>query len=107
MAVQAGTALGEAGEALWDTIQLQRGDTLLMVVNSRHHGLPALHGAKDGLQSAFSFNFWTPDPRPCHHQPTSTHPNPAPPRRPWPLLEICLAGTSPASTRYCGLERGR
>ena len=33
VAVQAGTALGEAGEALWDTIQLQRGDTLLMVVS--------------------------------------------------------------------------
>ena len=26
MALQAGTALGEAGEARWDTIQLQRGD---------------------------------------------------------------------------------
>ena len=31
VAVQAGTALGEAGEARWDTIQLQRGDMLPML----------------------------------------------------------------------------
>ena len=41
MAVQTGTALGEAGEARLDTIQLQRGDMLLMAATSRHHGLPA------------------------------------------------------------------
>ena len=51
VAVQAGTALGEAGEARWDTIQLQRGDMLLlMVASGRHHGLPAPPDAKDGLQ---------------------------------------------------------
>ena len=49
VAVQAGTALGGAGEARWDTIQLQRGDMLLMVATSRHHGLPAPPDAKDGL----------------------------------------------------------
>ena len=49
VAVQAGTALGEAGEARWDTIELQRGDMLLMVATSRHHGLPALPDSKDGL----------------------------------------------------------
>ena len=38
MAVQAGTALGEAGEARWDTVELHRGDMLLMVATSRHHG---------------------------------------------------------------------
>ena len=42
VAVQAGAALGEAGEARRDTIQPQRGDMLLMVATSRHHGLPAL-----------------------------------------------------------------
>ena len=48
VAVQAWTALGEAGEARWDAIQLQRGDMLLMVATSRHHGLPAPPDAKDG-----------------------------------------------------------
>ena len=45
VAVQAGTALGEAGEARWDTVQLHRGDMLLMVgsfmsccVQSTGHG---------------------------------------------------------------------
>ena len=52
VAVLAGTALGEVGEARWDTIQLQRGDMLLMVAISRHHGLPAPPDAKDGLQGA-------------------------------------------------------
>ena len=42
MAVQAETALREAGEARWDTVELHRGDMLLMVATSRHHGLPAL-----------------------------------------------------------------
>ena len=77
VAVEAGTALGEAGEARSDTIQLQRGDMLLMVATSRHHGLPALPDAKDGLQGAF-FNLWTPDPRHRHHQPNTTHLDPTP-----------------------------
>ena len=41
LAVWSGTALGEAGEARWETIQLQRGDMLLMVATSRHHGMRA------------------------------------------------------------------
>ena len=49
MAVQAGTALGEAGEARWDTVELHQGDMQLMVATSRHHGLPALPDSKDGL----------------------------------------------------------
>ena len=49
VAVQAGTALGEAGEARWDTIQVQRGDMLLMVATRRDHGLRALPDSKDGL----------------------------------------------------------
>ena len=75
VAVQAETALGEAGEARWDTIQLQRGGMLLMVATSRHHGLPAPPDAKDGLQGAL-FNLWTPDPRHRHHQPNTTHVDP-------------------------------
>ena len=67
VAVQAGTALGEAGEARWDTVELHRGDMLLMVATSHHHGLPALPDSKDGLQGAL-FNLWTPDPRHKHHQ---------------------------------------
>ena len=78
MAVQAGTALGELGEARSDTFQLQRGDMLLMVATSCHHGLPALTDAKDGLQGAF-FNLLTPDPRHRHHQPNTTHLDPLPP----------------------------
>ena len=79
VAVQAGTALGEAGEARWDTVELHRGDMLLMVATSRHHGLPALPDAKDGLQGAL-FNLWTPDPRHKHHQPNTTHLDATPPK---------------------------
>ena len=79
VAVQAGTALGEAGEARWDTIELHRGNMLLMVATSRHHGLPALPDAKDGLQGA-RFHLWTPDPRHKHHQPNTTHLDPTPPK---------------------------
>ena len=79
VAVQAGTALGEAGEPRWDTIQLQRGGMLLMVATSRHHGLPAPPDAKDGLQGAL-FNLWTPDRGHRHHQPNTTHLHPAPPK---------------------------
>ena len=50
VALRAGTALGEAGEARWDTIQLETWDMLLMVATSRHHGLPTPPDAKDGLQ---------------------------------------------------------
>ena len=78
--VQAWTALCEAGAVRRDTIQLQRGDMLLMVATSRHHGLPALPpNAKDGLQAAL-FNLWTPDPRQRHHQPNTTHLDPIPPK---------------------------
>ena len=49
VAMQAGTALGDAGEVRWDTIQLQRGGMLLMVAISSHHGMPALPDSKDGL----------------------------------------------------------
>ena len=79
VAVQAGTALGEAGEACWDTVELQRGDMLLMVAPSRHHGLPALPDSKDGLQGAL-FHLWTPDRAHKHHQPNTTHLDPTPPK---------------------------
>ena len=106
VAVPAGTALGEAGEGRWDTIQLQRGDMLLMAATSRHHGLPALPDSKDGLQGAF-FNLWTPNPRHRHYQPNTAHMDPTPPpKRSWPLLGICPAGTSLAWTTCCGWGRG-
>ena len=79
VAVQAGTALGEAGEARWYTVELHRGDMLLMVATSRHHGLPALPDSKDGLQGAL-FNLWTPDPRHKHHQANTTHLDAIPPK---------------------------
>ena len=105
VALQAGTALGEAGDARWDTTQLQRGDMLLMVATSRHHGLPALFDSQDGLQGAL-FNLWTPDHAHKHHQPNTTHLDSTPPRTPWTLLGICPAGTSPAWTRCCGWGEG-
>ena len=77
VAVPAGTALGGGG-ARWNTIQLQRGDMLLMVATSRHHGLPALPDSKDGLQGEL-FNLWTPDRAHKHHQPNTTHLDPSPP----------------------------
>ena len=79
MAVQAGTALGEAGEARWDTVELQRGDMLPMVATNRHHGLPALPDSKDGLHGAL-FHLWTPDRAHKHHQPNTTHLDPTPPK---------------------------
>ena len=66
VAVQAATALGEAGEARWDTIQLQRGGVPVMVASSRQHGLPAPPVAKDGLQGAL-FNLCPPDRGLRHH----------------------------------------
>ena len=78
LAVQAGTALGEAGEARWDTVELHRGGMVLMVATSRHHRLPALPDFKDGLQGAL-FHLWTPDPRHKHQQPNTTHPDATPP----------------------------
>ena len=71
VAMQAGTALGEAGEARWDTSQLHRGDMLLMVATSRHHGLPTPPDSKDGLHGAL-FNLWTPDRAHKHHKPNTT-----------------------------------
>ena len=65
--MQAGTALGEAGKARWDMVELHRGQMLLMVATSRHHGLSAPPDSKDGLQGAL-FNLWTPDARHKHHQ---------------------------------------
>ena len=79
VAVQAGTALGEAGEAPQDTIELHRGDTLLTVATSCHHGLPALPDSKDGLQGAL-LHLWTPDRAHKHHQPNTTHLDPPPPK---------------------------
>ena len=77
VAVQAGTALGEAGVARWDTVALQRGDMLLMVATSRHHGLRALPDSKDGLQGAL-FHLWIPDRAHKYHQPNTTHLYPPP-----------------------------
>ena len=77
MRVQAGTALGEAAEVRWDTIELHRGGMLLMVATSRHHGVPSLPGARDGLQGAL-FNLWTPDAKHRHHKPNTTHFDPTP-----------------------------
>ena len=50
VAVQAGTAVGEAREARSDTVELQRGDILLMVATSRHHGLLAPPDSKCTLR---------------------------------------------------------
>ena len=81
VAVQGGTALGGAGQARWDTIQLQRGGMLLMVATSRHHGLPALPDANDGLQEAF-LTLGPPTPGTATSSPTPRTWTPAPRRRP-------------------------
>ena len=67
--------MGDAGEAQWDTIRLQRGDMLLMAATSRHHGMPALPDSQDGLQGAL-FNLWTPDPGHRNKQPNTTRLDP-------------------------------
>ena len=61
------------------TVELHRGDMLLMVATSRHHGLPALPDSKDGLRGA-PFKVWTPDPRHKHHQANTTHLDATPPK---------------------------
>ena len=71
MEVQAGTALGEAEEVRWDTIQLHRWDMLLMVATSHHQEMCALPDSKGGLHGA-PFNLWSPT-RHRHHQPNTTH----------------------------------
>ena len=86
MRLQVGTALGDAGEASLDTIQRRRGDMLLMLACNRHHGMPALPGARDGLQGA-PFNLWTPDAKHRHHQPNTTQLDPNP-----PLEALAVAG---------------
>ena len=91
VAVQARwVGLGEAEEARWDTIQLQRGDMLLMVATSCVHGLAAILNTKDGLQGAL-LNWWTPDPGQRHHQPNTTHLDPPPqggPGRCWVFVQL-------------------
>ena len=68
--MQAARALGDAGEARWNTIQLQRGDMLLMVATSCHHGMPTLPDSKDGLQGV-RFNLATTSPTPRTWTPPS------------------------------------
>ena len=85
--MEAGTALGEAGEVRLDTIRLQRGDMLLMLATSRHHEMLVLLDSKDGLQGAL-FNLWTPNAKYRHHQRTTTHLDPSPP----PLEVLALLG---------------
>ena len=76
----------EVAEVHLDTVELQRGDMLLMVATSRHHGMPALPGARDGLQVAL-LNLWTPDAKHRHHQPNTTHLDAIP-----PLEALAVAG---------------
>ena len=103
--VQAGTALGEAAEVRWDTIELQRGDMLLMVATSRHHGMLALPGARDGLQGAF-LTCGSPTPSTATTNPTPPTSIPLPPLKPWPLLVTYPAGTAPTWTRCRGWGKG-
>ena len=71
-------AMREAPEVRWDTIQIHRGDMLLMVATSCHHGMLALPGARDGPQGAL-VHLWDPDAKHRHHQPNSTHLDPTSP----------------------------
>ena len=105
VAVQAGTAPGEAGETRRDTVELHRGDMLLMVATSRHHGLPALPDSKDGPQGAL-FNLWTPTPDTNTTRPTPHTWTPPPPRRAWTLLAICPAGTAQSVDQVLWVGKG-
>ena len=82
------------------------GAMLLMVATGRLPGMHALPGAMDGLHGAL-VNLCAPDAKHRHHHPKTTHLDPTPPSRPWPLLGIYLAWTAPAWTRFCGWGRGR
>ena len=58
----------------------------LVVATTRHHGVPSLPGARDGLQGAL-FNLWTPNAKHRHHEPNTTHLDPTP-----PLESLAIAG---------------
>ena len=105
VAVQAGMALGETGEAHLDTIRLQRGDMLLMVATSRHHGLPALPDSKDGLQGAL-FHLWTPDRARKHHQPNTTHLNPTPPKEALEVARVLSSWEFPCPDQVLWVGKG-
>ena len=83
--VQVGAFIGELGRTRLDTIELWRGDMLLIMSTCRHHGMSAPERAKRGVQGAF-FTLLTPDPE--HLLTTSptctTHLDRTPPPRvPW------------------------
>ena len=59
-------------------IELHRGDMLLMLATSRHHGMPAPPGARDAMQGAL-FQLWTPNAKHRNHQPNTTELHPSPP----------------------------
>ena len=88
-----------------DTSHLQRGDMLLMVATSRHHGMPALSDSKDGLQVAL-FDLLTPDSRHRHHHPNTTHLGPPSPRGLGRCRGFVQYRTAPVWTRCCGWGRG-
>ena len=105
MAVQAGTALGEAGEARWDTVELHRGEMLLMVA-VRHHGLTAVPDSKDGLQGAL-FDLWTPDPRHKHHEANTTHLDATPPKEALDLAWDLSSWECPSVDQVLWVGKGR
>ena len=105
VAVQAGTALVEAGEARWDTVELHRDDMLLMVATSRHHGLPALPDSKDRLQGAL-FNLWTPDPQHKHHQANTTHLDATPPKEALDVAGDLLSWDCPSVDQVLWVGKG-
>ena len=72
MELLAGTAMGEARETQWDTIELHRGDMLLMVSTCKHHGMLVPEGARDRLHGAF-FTLWNHDPKHCWRQSHTSH----------------------------------
>ena len=94
MLVHAGTALGKAAEVRWDIIELQRGDMLLMVATSRHHGIPALQAPGMGYKGPF-LSCRAPMPSTATTNPTPPTLIPLPPMKPWPLLVTCPARTAP------------
>ena len=78
---------------------------LSMVATGRHHGMPALPGARDELQGAL-FNLRTPHTKHRHHQPNTTHLDHTP-----PVKAVAFAGDlsnwdCPSADQVLWLEKG-
>ena len=76
-----------------------------MAATSRHNGMPALPGARDGLQGAL-FTLWTPDAKHRQHQPNTTHLDRTPPLEALAVVGDSSSWECPSTDHVLGLGKG-